>query len=214
MVPPTKFHADTVKGCLAIVHSCLDRFLSFSPEFVRSLPGLFYIEMGYGIGLLVKMLFTAALSSDTNRILEMDEIKFSHYINSFIAFLGVVTGQGQRRSGQKLRIIMMGLKAWVDKHRQKMAEMSKLIPKGNVHLFKHSPPAVPLPTPPPPPPTQLPQQTFLPALQGEGVPLFGGFGEFAGIQEMDYGDPMVWDSFPLTEFLQLDGAADLYPSWR
>lgn len=200
--PPTKFRADVVRACLASVHSCLDFFLTFSPDFVRSLPGLFFVEMGYTIGLLLKISFAAALSS---RVLDPTQIRFGDYIDRVLNFLSIVTDQNKQHATERLRQIMMGLRNWVENHKQKIGELSALSVKAPpiVQAFAPAPAPVQYPTthlaPPPPPP---------------GEPFVGYVDGGRGtVQEIEGGDPMLWEGFPLTEFLQLDGVPDLYSPW-
>lgn len=199
--PPTKFRAEVVRACLASVHSCLDSFLMFSPDFVRSLPGLFFVEMGYTIGLLLKISFVAALS---NRVLDRTQIRFGDYIDRVLDFLSVVTDQNKLHVTERLRQIMVGLRNWVENHKQKIGELSALSLKAPPVVQAFAPAPVPVQYPAthlaPPPPSGEP---------------FVGYGD-AGretVQEMEGGDPMLWEGFPLTEFLQLDGVPDLYSPW-
>lgn len=210
MLPLTKFRADVIRACLASVHSSLDFFLGFSPSFVRSLPVLFYVEMGYTIGMLLKICFVAAFS---NRVLDRRDIKFGDYINRVLSFLSIVTEKNKRHIAERLRLIMLGLKNWVDSHKQKLNELASLSPP------KSPVPAFERPTPPPVPTQQAyPTSHLMPPRSGVDVGLpFAGYtdaerGE-VGDGEMEGGDPMFWENFPLTEFLQLDGVPDLYTPW-
>lgn len=207
---PTEFRADVVRACLGSVHICLDLFLTSSPSFARSLPGLFYVEAGYTIGLLLKISLVAALSSST---LDTSQIKFGDYVERVLAFLSLVTEQNKRHAAERLRLIMVGLKNWVDTH-QKANETSGLVPKGPVQPFED-------PTPSPLPAQQAYLTSHLTSPRGDvdvGLPFVGyvdaGRDEAGDgvMQEME-GDPMLWDSFPLTEFLQFDGIPDLYSPW-
>lgn len=210
MLPLTKFRADVIHTYLASVHSSLDFFLEFSPSFVRSLPVLFYVEVGYTIGMLLKISFIAAFS---NRVLDRKDIKFDDYVDRVLSFLGVVTEGNKRHATERLRLIMLGLKNWVDNHKQKINELCSLsLPKSPVQAFER-------PTPPPVPTQQAyPTSHLMPPRSGVdvGVPFVGytdaGRGE-VGDGEMEGGDPMFWENFPLTEFLQLDGVPDLHTPW-
>lgn len=206
-LPLTKFRADVIRAYLASVHSSLNFFLKFSPSFVRSLPVLFYVEVGYTIGMLLKISFIAAFS---NRVLDRNNIKFDDYVDRVLSFLGVVTEQNKRHATERLRLVMLGLKNWFDSHKQKINELSS--PKSPVQAFER-------PTPPPVPTQQAyPTSHLMPPRSGVdvGLPFVGytdvGRGE-VGDGEIEGGDPMFWDNFPLTEFLQLDGVPDLYTPW-
>lgn len=208
--PPTKFRMDVTYACLVSVHSCLDSFLKFSPDFVRSLPVLFYVEIGYTIGLLLKLSFVSVFLS---RVLDRSTIKFGDYADRVSAFLGIVSERNKRHPTERLRLIMIGLRNWAGSHEQKIVELSSQIPKSPVQAFER---------PAPPVPTQqaYPTSHLMPPRSGVdvGLPFVGyadtGRGEVGDgeAQEME-GDPMLWDNFPLTEFLQLDGVADLYAPW-
>jgi hypothetical protein len=204
---PTKFRATAVRECLAAVHSFLEGLLAFTPDFVRSLPVFFYIETGYTIGVLTKMFFAAALSSSISRILDAAEVKFSEYVDRFIVFLGAVTTQDRRYNAQRLRTIISGLKVFVEKHKQKAFEASALVPPQQFEC------SAPCPLPPSPqqclPSTDTGMHTSMSFVGYSSADGVHGASSLQGIV-----DPMMWDSFPLTEFLQLDGAPDLYPPWR
>lgn len=197
--PPTKFRAEVVRACLVSVHSCLDLFLEFTPDSVRKLPGLFYLEIGYSIVLLLKISFVAALSS---RVLDRTQIQFGEYSDRVLGFLGVVTERNKWHATERLRLTMMGLRNWVDNHKHKLSALSakgavqqqQQYPAGEAFggysgARQEAPMQVPVPVPVP---VRVQVQ--------------------APVQEMGGGDPMVWENFPLTEFLQLDGVPDLY-SW-
>lgn len=212
--PPTKFRAEVLRACLVSVHSCLDLFLGFSPDSVRRLPGLFYLEIGYSIGLLLKISFVAALSS---RVLDRTQIQFGEYSDRVLGFLEVVTERNKWHATERLRLTMMGLRNWVENHKHKIGELSALSAKGAVpqqypagepfggysgrgqETPMQAPVSVSVPVPVPVPvPVRV--QVQAPPVQEMGGGGGGG------------GDPMVWENFPLTEFLQLDGVPELY-SW-
>lgn len=217
----TKFRADAVRACLVTLHSCFDDFLALSPEFARSLPGIFYIEIGYAIGILVKILFAALLSSPTHRILDVGQVKFTEYVDRLIVFLAEVTTRDRRFAAKRLREIIMGLKSFVEKHRQKAIEAAVVASKSNVQPFERTG-ATNTPASPLPPLT--PQQSYLPS-PGSGMDSSLPFVSYpdvsrsevgytaGGLQGIDSTDSMMWEGFPLTEFLQLDGAPGLYPPW-
>lgn len=199
--PPTKFRAEVLRACLVSVHSCLDLFLGLPPDSVRRLPGLFYLEIGYSIGLLLKISFVAALSS---RVLDRTQIQFAEYSDRVLGFLGVVTERNKWHATERLRLTMMGLRNWVDNHKHKIGELSALSAKGAVQQQQQYPAGEPFGGYSGAG-RQAPMQA--PVL----VPVPVRVQVQAPVQEMG-GDPMVWENFPLTEFLQLDGVPDLY-SW-
>lgn len=209
---PSKFHTKAIRASLASIHSCLDGFLAFTPSFAGSLPTPFFIEIGYSIGLLLKMFFAASLSRSTAQVLDVRQVKFGEYVDQTINFLEKVKGQGGRPGAEKLRFILVGLKSWVDGHRQKVIELSALVNKAPAPPFEQ--PAAAATTAAAASPLGQAYPLSPQGVMGTG-PLFTPFpdadrgGEGYDMQDIDFGDPMLWDSFPMTEFLRLDGA----PPW-
>lgn len=201
--PPAPPHT---AACLTAVHTCLDTFLSFPPAFAGRLPALFYIEMGYSVGLLIKMIFRGGTGN----------VGFGGYVDRCVVFLEDVIKGDQSHAAGRLKSVVTGLKGWLDrvgrgeKEREKESERERESERESEREREMAPIAA----------ATIAQAEAVGygggAGAGAGAGAGPGPGPGAGLMEgwggmgVDLADPLLWEGFPLTEFLQMDSVAGDY----
>lgn len=117
-------HINALSASLTAIDGIINAFLDMEVYTLRTMPVMNFVRVSYAMVVLLKMYFSAsAPRSDLATVIEKDNLKVDHYLDSLIEKFCLAAADGKSRPASKFLVVLAMLRSWFMK--QKNPEKDK-----------------------------------------------------------------------------------------